>query len=179
MARKRRSMIKPTLFITLIATMNLIGISYGHWQDSLTSEMRISTGNIRPYFYDKVEVEKVGDIIITDEETGDDYVWLAGEIESGKTGMLEFNYTVMNDGSVPIKFDDKAFKEYNQQLLDNEVKEFKLLGSKQYKKVLFPYSQNIPDKGHKNVLKLKIDAPEEPDEYSFSIMIPYRQYTHK
>lgn len=183
MARKKHSMVKVTMFITLIVAMNIIGISYGHWQEGLTSEVQVSTGYIEPYFSDKVEVKKSRDFnklkasLKMDKRKEGNYVKLTGEIESRKKGKFTLDYTVCNNGSLPIKFDSEAYMELNRKLLSKKQGNFKILKDKPADVVIYPKDYKFTGKDAKGSLTLQIDAPEEAGEYEFEIEIPYKQWT--
>ncbi len=185
MAKRKHSMAKATIFITIIVTMNIVGISYGYWQEGLKSEIQIRTGNIATDFYQKVKLKKSGDlrksraVLKIDKETDRKLVKVSGEIESGRRGRLTLDYRVINTGSIPIEFDEDGFQEQNQQLLINESDGLKILNYKSSEGILYPDDQNLSSKDSKGSLTLQIDAPEAEGEYEFEIKIPYKQWTGK
>lgn len=182
MERKKHSVMKTVIFMTLITALNLLGISYGQWQDGISNEIQISTGFIHPDFSGKVEVKKSGDFnelkasSKTDKNTGSKYVKLTGEIDSDKEGRLTLNYTVINKGTLPIKLDGEAFGELNKDLLRRNANELIILKGKPSDKVIYPMNYKASGKGTKGSLTLQVDASQEVGDYEFEIKVPYKQW---
>lgn len=183
MARKKHSIMNTTIFIVLIITMNLLGISYGYWQDGLASTMQFSTGYIEPVFLDEVKVKRSEDMnkskvsLKMNKRTENNFIKLTGEIDRGKRGKLTLYYTVINNGSLPIKFDDETFYDMNKKLLSQKAGKLKILKSEPSEKILYPNNHHSLDKDANGSLTLQIDAPEEVGNYEFEIKMPYKQWT--
>lgn len=108
MTRKKNSLLKPAMIITLIVALNLLGISYGQWQDSLMSILQAHTGYIELSFGD--------DPIITPDEfsaklvkgEGSKAIEVDGIIERDGEGSdvreVVLTYTIENNGSLPVTF---------------------------------------------------------------------------
>ncbi len=65
---KRLLSIKSIIYITSIAILNFIGVSYGVWSDHLNLDFATSTGNINPQFYlgsQKIVEDEDGELELT------------------------------------------------------------------------------------------------------------------
>lgn len=171
LARRKHSMVKVTMFITIIITLNLMGISYGYWRDGLTSETTAYTGTTKTDFYGKVKVKDSGGFneskasLKPDKNSQGMYVKLTGDIEKGRRGKLKLDYKVINNGSIPIEFDAEAFAELNNQL--DGIK----IHKGPSKKIINPNDHPSDS------MILQVNAPEEAGKYKFEIQIPYKQWT--
>ena len=181
MARKKHSMVKATMFITLTIILNFVGISYGYWQDGLTGKIRVSTGYIQPGFEADPRIKMSSGFNSVEIELNNDYeskiIEITGAIENGAKGEFQLDYTVINNGSLPIKFDDEAFEDLNQQVEGLTILE------KPSERILYP-NDNTSDSITIQIDSPEVDIPEantpEADasqvvgEYDFEIMLPYR-----
>lgn len=87
------------IYITAIFMLNLVGISYAYWNDSVDIATSISTGSIEPYF-DFGDSVGDGDIQVDLRNNGRTMV-VRGRMEPGR---VKIKYDVQNSGNVPVKF---------------------------------------------------------------------------
>ena len=181
MTSKKNSLLKPAMIITLIAALNLLGISYGYWQDSLIGLLKAQTGYIDLRFEDgvKIEDESEEEGVFSEPsaklEDDNKTIKVTGNIEKGKDGTLVIEYSVFNHGSLPVIFDKIQVK--NLQKEGVTVTEPNQLGID-------------PGIGLSDSITIEIDAPkadetqgddiesniieeDTSDAYEFGIVIPY------
>ncbi|MEA4845702.1 MAG: hypothetical protein VB106_00550 [Clostridiaceae bacterium] len=189
MTGKKHSMLKAAMLITFIMALNFVGISYGQWQNSLVSIIKAHTGYIELSFEEDPKVEEPeGFSEIDANRKNDKTIEVTGKIESNTTGEFRLNYSIENDGSLSVEFDDDEFDE----ILNNipMANGFSIIGG--------PNRDSIGYKGSSlNIINgsiaISIDASEiydpqeEPlegeslesdstdeDIYEFEIVLPYK-----
>jgi hypothetical protein len=99
------------ILLTTIITINLLGISYAHWDNQLDINTSISTGIMEPSFIRDYQLDNngKGDLQIKfykDSKSGkniDTYniMEISGEVYPGYEG--ELTYYIENKGTIPIK----------------------------------------------------------------------------
>lgn len=115
MTRKKNSLLRPVMIIALIIALNLLGISYGYWQDNLMSMLQAHTGYVELSLKEEPIVDSDKLIIYSANLESDEEgkkVEVTGAIESTETeGVLCLSYTVKNNGSLPVEFDKDEFQD--------------------------------------------------------------------
>ncbi|MDD3705443.1 MAG: hypothetical protein PHC45_05210 [Clostridiaceae bacterium] len=109
MTRKKHSLLKAAIIITLIFALNLLGISYGYWQDSLVGEIKANTGYIELSFGEEIDLEEEESEVFSGlraELKDDKTIRVSGSIKNGECGEFEIGYSVFNNGSLPVIFDE-------------------------------------------------------------------------
>lgn len=184
--RKRKFRPKYILVIGIIILMNLMGVSYAYWTDSLQIDTKITTGAMNVEFIEN-ETFKV-----VPEGNNDTEGWLSSEIrdKDGKknnhlhiSGILKIKekgfiqFGIFNNSSVPVKYigSNKEFKDYK---FENGLK---IRVNLQHRNI--DVKGNIKPKNTNNLNgndgnpKIQINTKDlEPREepYEFSITLPFK-----
>jgi len=149
--------------------LNLVGISYGYWNNSLDINTLASTGNIDAYFCGDYELDVIqgkGELDI--DFNGEDELIISGTIyvteeEEGKY-KGNINYCVENGGTIPIKFDSRRGVISIPSEDGNGGLKLNLNGAR-----------GIIKPNRNKDLKLLIEA-SSPGRYNFEINLPYEQF---
>lgn len=111
MTVKKHSVSQAVIIATLIITLNLVGISYGLWQDNVTGEITAHTGYIELSFSEEPEIESDGFKSMSARRAdgeGNKVIEIDGTIERDSEGIakgkLILDYIVENSGSLPVGF---------------------------------------------------------------------------
>lgn len=188
MTGKKHSILKAAIIITLIIALNLVGISYGFWQDSLVGEITANTGYIELSFGEEIDVtEELGSEesklfsgLRAKLEDGDKTIRVDGKIKKGKNGEFKIEYSVFNYGSLPVIFDGiqvdypqidglTIIKEPDgmdigpKDSSDNSVND----------SIIIQIDSSAADNSQRD--GIESDNPDEdtPDAYIFKIVLPY------
>lgn len=113
MKKRSNHLGKYLLLFSSITAINIFGISYAYWNDSVKVVAKVSTGNLDVSFCENnYDIETVkssdGDIIEIDfyKENGKDVMEIKGEVEEGYKAFI--HYCVKNSGKIPVKLSNKA-----------------------------------------------------------------------
>lgn len=165
MTGKKHSFLKTAMIIVIIATLNLVGISYGFWSDRLTSEVTTKTGSVRLSVSDPELVEVSDGFTEIEAELNDDDEENAIEVkgflernsEGNVVGDIWFSYNVENMGSLPITFNEI---EYDSELPE-EIFSFDIGTEK---------TLILPDSSSTDTIGIHIDTTEiDPEEIEKAI----------
>ncbi len=106
--RNRRNKVKalrhvPTIYITLILMLNLMGVSYAVWTDNTNIDISLSTGFIAPRFeLDESMLETDKGKLLLSLSNKDRTLNISGEVDPSFEGNVEVG--ISNSGSIPIVF---------------------------------------------------------------------------
>ncbi|SDJ94485.1 hypothetical protein [Natronincola ferrireducens] len=104
--RKRKSIGKYILLIGAIVFLNLIGVSYGYWNDGLQLITSITTGRLDVRFARNPSVSiELPDVHLTPVVSWDgDRITIEGEVPSEHVNQwVTLNYSVENTGTIPVR----------------------------------------------------------------------------
>lgn len=103
MAKKRKKGFsgKYTLFIGAILFLNLIGVSYGYWNDGLQVRNSVTTGKIE--VIPRLNNSPEGVMIQDFNFTGGNNANIQGVALDEYEGELELKYLVTNTGTIPVR----------------------------------------------------------------------------
>lgn len=192
--KQRNSILKPFIIVTSIVLLNFSGITYASWNENIKMGTSISMGSIDPlfcksnYHLDPIGPNRDnGELIITFE---DEYTMkVQGVVDNSYKAFL--HYCLLNNGTVPVKFDETIINGDNVDFLtlekDKEINDKNghnnsngglKLQLNQQSGILLPN-----ESGEKNYSfnetgnpKLHIQADEE-GTYDFEIELLFKQFT--
>lgn len=99
--------------IIVITTLNLVGITYAQWNDSLDINSIVSTGEIDPYFTNIVEPPNSPYGNLTVEIVDDKTIKVEGIVTKAYSGVIL--YQIRNKGTLPIKTDFETVFSYGSR----------------------------------------------------------------
>ena len=153
---------KFIIFITTIAMLNFLGISYAYWEDSLQMDVSMSTGKMDVSFSNNLYVNtKSGIGYLEASRINDKTITVNGVVYSGYEGDLQ--YSVTNDGTIPIKFTGD-----NGSIFNEDIK----LTLNQKKEEIKP--SKAASSGDNNS-KFQINATK-PGNHEFEVQLPFSQW---
>ncbi|MTI48857.1 MAG: hypothetical protein FH761_13515 [Firmicutes bacterium] len=142
MTRKRKRSMSTSKFImvvTSVAMLNAMGISYAYWNDGLNINTTVTTGRM------SVSVEG-------DKDFNDTI-----KIKDGEKYTKKLNYTIINEGSIPIRLSD----------IDTSSCSKLNISTSEYDGILNPEEEKS--------IAITLET-DKPGEYPFDIILNYKQW---
>jgi len=90
---RRVSHIKSTMFIIAIIVLSFLGVGYGYWNEGLSMDFAIETGNLI------IEAESVSSGSLNARISDGNTINISGTVVSGDSETIEL--TIRNNGTVP------------------------------------------------------------------------------
>mgnify|MGYP000850251053 FL=1 len=121
------------MLVASIVMLSFIGISYAYWDDSVSVNDSVTTGEVKPQFSNEYKIEDIegeGNIYVNfvDNNTT---MNITGEVKPGYKATLY--YSLCNGGTIPIKL-------YGQNI--NQSSEYNIMPNQQLT-VIYPYDNAI------------------------------------
>lgn len=204
MSKRSRSKLKGKLLVlaSSIVTLNLLGVSYAQWDDSLTVDTYLSTGYIEPYFSGQ-EIKIVGNVkgeVYVNTETRkdkgnednkkDDEEKTAEITLIPKGNTLEvsgwcyptFNENVfvevVNNGTLPITYNGINEEDSDDIIKQIQYKEGETNGNKEQTDLR---NQDVLEPKESDTIKVHIQADNEKKadigDHTFSYELKFDQAT--
>jgi hypothetical protein len=175
-------MLRITMIIVLIMTMNLVGISYGYWQDNPASIITSYTGYIELSFKDELKISSdefdatsarlvgsKGSKVIEIDGT------IERDIEGSAKGELLLEYIVENNGSLPVKLDEIQIEDSQMEWVTVEGPYIRDIGSKDSLTDSVTIKVDVPAAADSQGDDIESDGLEDTsDEYEFEIVFIYK-----
>ena len=170
------------MIIVLIMTMNLVGISYGYWQDNPASIITSYTGYIELSFKDELKISSdefdatsarlvgsKGSKVIEIDGT------IERDIEGSAKGELLLEYIVENNGSLPVKLDEIQIEDSQMEWVTVEGPYIRDIGSKDSLTDSVTIEVDVPAAADSQGDDIESDGLEDTsDEYEFEIVFIYK-----
>lgn len=163
---KRKYTSKLIILITSIIMMNFVGVSYAYWTDGLgiNAHMTTSMGEIHPKFCTRHVINKesgIGALHVSFDEKKHTMT-IQGEVEPGYEAAL--HYCIVNDGSVPVKYDNQNDDTYKNASMSMVVV--------QPNGVIKPKDNSYNENGNPQIDIVAHDV----GEFDFEIDLPFIQW---
>ncbi len=179
MARKRRRSIVLLATIVTITVLDLMGASYGYWNDSLHISGALSTGTLEPIFAACVDLKEDQDkntdtklhkqasvrglkVSFNEDRT---VMEISGKVVSGHKTII--NYGIANKGTVPAKFNQAQYNSRNAQTVPDGMTVTVSTQTAVYKPGL-----SAGDSAEGAQFQLEANSP---GTYSFELALPFEQ----